>query len=267
MNLEVSSLYFSYAKNSRIILDNISFSIDKGDLLAILGPNGVGKSTMFRCILGFLRNYQGSIFLNGKDIHTLDHKEIARDIAYIPQSTYPVFNYTVLDVVLMGLTNRVNLTACPSQNHIDEAYSAMKNLGIAHLRDVGYGEISGGERQLSLIARAIVQKAKILIMDEPTANLDYGNQFRVMAKISDLARRGYSIILSTHNPDHAFLYANRTLVINEGRVIVDGAPEDVLDAQLIKKVYGVNVHIEDYQNGSRHYKFCIPIDDGTEEYR
>ncbi|MCZ9313228.1 MAG: ABC transporter ATP-binding protein [Methanocorpusculum sp.] len=263
MNLEVSSLYFSYAKNSRLILDDVSFSVGEGDLLAVLGPNGVGKSTMFRCILGFLPHYQGNIHLHGRNIRTMDHREIAKYIAYIPQSTYPVFNYTVLDVVLMGLTNQVNLLASPNQNHIDEAYAAMKSLGIAHLRDAGYGEISGGERQLALIARALVQKAKILIMDEPTANLDYGNQFRVMCRISDLAREGYSIILSTHNPDHAFLYANRTLMISGGRVIADGTPEEVLDASLIKDVYGVDVHIEDYQYGSRRHKLCIPIDGGV----
>lgn len=263
MTLDISHVSFAYSKTSRQVLNDISFSVGEGDLLAVLGPNGVGKSTMFRCILGFLPHYQGTIHLNGRDIRTLEHREIAKHIAYIPQSTYPVFNYTVLDVVLMGLTNQVNLLAAPNQQHIREAYAAMESLGIAHLRDAGYGEISGGERQLALIARALVQKAKILIMDEPTANLDYGNQFRVMCRISDLAKEGYSIILSTHNPDHAFLYANRTLMIYGGRVIADGAPEEVLDAALIKEVYGVDVHVEDYSYGSRRHKLCIPIDGGV----
>ena len=263
MILEVANLSFAYSRNSRQVLKDVSFSVAQGDLLAVLGPNGVGKSTMFRCILGFLRSYEGSIRLNGTDIKTLDHKEIAKHVAYIPQSTHPVFNYTVLDVVLMGLTNQVNLLSEPNRQHIDDAYAAMKSLGIAHLRNAGYGEISGGERQLALIARALVQKAKILIMDEPTANLDYGNQFRVMCRISDLAKEGYIIILSTHNPDHAFLYANRTLMIYGGEIIADGTPEDVLDAELIRKVYGVDVHVEDYAYGSRRHKLCIPIDGGV----
>jgi iron complex transport system ATP-binding protein len=135
MSLEVSSLYFSYAKNSRLILDDVSFSVGEGDLLAVLGPNGVGKSTMFRCILGFLRNYQGSIHLNGRDIRTLDHKEIAKHIAYIPQSTYPVFNYTVLDVVLMGLTNQVNLLASPNQQHT--SMRRMRRWKVSALRILG----------------------------------------------------------------------------------------------------------------------------------
>ncbi|CVK31927.1 ABC transporter ATP-binding protein [Methanoculleus bourgensis] len=167
----------------------------------------------------------------------------------------------------MGLTNQLNLLAAPNQDHIDEAYAAMESLGIAHLRNAGYGEISGGERQLTLIARALVQKAKILIMDEPTANLDYGNQFRVMCRISDLARDGYIIILSTHNPDHAFLYANRTLMIYGGKVIADGTPENVLDAKLIKVVYGVDVNVEDYRYGSRRHKLCVPINGGVGKHR
>jgi iron complex transport system ATP-binding protein len=266
MSLEISHLSFAYSRRTRLVLDDVSFSVKKGDLLAVLGPNGVGKSTMFRCILGFLRNYKGSIRLNGQGIRTLDHKEIAKHIAYIPQSTYPVFNYTVLDVILMGTTNQLNLLSVPGQKQIDEAYAAMDNLGITHLRNAGYGEISGGERQLALIARALVQKARILIMDEPTANLDYGNQFRVMCRISGLAQEGYIIILSTHNPDHAFLYANRTLMIYGGKVIADGTPEDVLDAKLIRDVYGMDVHIEECQCGSRHHRLCIPIIGETEKY-
>lgn len=261
MTLEVDNLTFSYGKNLDNVLRDVSFSANEGDLLAVLGPNGVGKSTMFRCILGFLRNYSGYVSLEGTDIKALDHKQIAKKIAYIPQSTYPVFNFTVLDVVLMGLTNQINLLSEPKQEHVDEAYAAMQSLGIGHLKNAGYGEISGGERQLALIARALVQKAKILIMDEPTANLDYGNQWRVMRRIVNLANEGYIIILSTHNPDHAFLYANRVLMIMNGMVIADGAPEDVMTADLIRDVYGVNVSIEDYENVRRSHKICIPRDE------
>ncbi|HKL97483.1 MAG TPA: ABC transporter ATP-binding protein [Methanocorpusculum sp.] len=264
MSVTVKNLSFSYGKKLPLVLDNISFSAKDGDLLAVLGPNGVGKSTMFRCMLGFLEKYTGEIFLNDIDIRTLTHKQIAKKIAYIPQSTHPVFNYPVLDVVLMGLTNQLRLLSAPNQVHIDEAFAAMQSLGIGHLRDAGYGEISGGERQLALIARALVQKAKILIMDEPTANLDYGNQFRVMCRISDLAKEGYIIILSTHNPDHAFLYANRVLMIQNGKVIAEGAPDDVLDEKLIKDVYGVDVHIEDFQSKSRHHKLCVPVEGGAQ---
>jgi len=261
MTLEISNLSFSYGKNTREVLHDVSFSVNDGDLLAVLGPNGVGKSTMFRCILGFLRDYSGGVNLDDTDIKALSHKDIARKIAYIPQSTYPVFNFTVLDVVLMGLTNQISILSEPKKKHIDEAMSAMESLGIGHLKNAGYGEISGGERQLALIARALVQKAKILIMDEPTANLDYGNQSRVMRRIVSLAKEGYSVILSTHNPDHAFLYANRVLMIQGGRVIADGSPDDVMTESLIRDVYGVDVRVEDYENVCHCHKICIPLDE------
>lgn len=258
--IDVENLGFAYGKHSPQVLNDISFSTNEGDLLAVLGPNGVGKSTLFKCILGFVKNYSGTIYLNGEDIKTLNHKQIAKLIAYIPQSTYPVFNYEVLDVVLMGLTSSLSLLASPKQEHINIAREALKSLGISHLEHAGYGEISGGERQLALIARALVQKSKILIMDEPTANLDYGNQFRVMQRVSNLAREGYTIILSTHNPDHAFLYANRVVMMQGGKIIADGTPEDVLDSELIKNVYGVEVSIETFENTKRTHKLCIPKD-------
>ena len=258
--LDIQSLNFAYSTRGPQVLRDVSFTTESGDLLAVLGPNGVGKSTLFKCMLGFLRNYAGKIYLNGSDIKSMTHKEIAKQIAYIPQSTYPVFNYEVLDVVLMGLTSSLKVLSSPKQEHIDEAQAALESLGIAHLAHAGYGEISGGERQLALIARALVQKSKILIMDEPTANLDYGNQFRVMQRISGLAKEGYTIILSTHNPDHAFLYANRVVMIHKGTVIADGSPDSVLDADLIKTVYGVSVKVESFENSCRRHNLCVPLD-------
>ena len=260
MSLDVSDLSFSYTKEGRLVLNGVSFSAKSGDLLAVLGPNGVGKSTLFRCILGFLTNYSGQIHLNGIDLKKLDSRSIARMVAYIPQSTYPVFNFAVLDLVLMGMTNQIRLLGEPKAEHVEKALKAMKSLGIEKLKNAGYAEISGGERQLALIARALVQDAKILIMDEPTANLDYGNQIRVMRKIRKLADAGYLIILSTHNPEHAFLYANRVLVIKDGRVIADGKPDTDLTAGLIGTVYGVKVHVDDYRNVAGVHKICVPVD-------
>ncbi|HJJ64178.1 MAG TPA: ABC transporter ATP-binding protein, partial [Methanocorpusculum sp.] len=214
----------------------------------------------FKCMLGFMKKYEGKIFLNGADVSEMTHKQIAKQIAYIPQSTHPVFNYEVLDVVMMGLTSQLTLLSSPKQEHIKEARDALESLGIAHLEHAGYGEISGGERQLVLIARALVQKSKILIMDEPTANLDYGNQFRVMQRVAGLAKNGYTIILSTHNPDHAFIYANRVVMMYGGKVIADGLPDEVLDADLIKKVYGVDVMVNNFENTCRTHKLCVPKD-------
>lgn len=257
-SLALSDITYRYGKKGDDVLRKVSFSAGRGEVIAVLGPNGVGKSTMFKCLLGFFKNYGGTITLDGLDLSTLSHKQIAKRIAYIPQSTYPTFNYDVIDVVMMGLTSKLSLLSSPNKEHIKRAHEALENLGIGHLAHAGYGEISGGERQLVLIARALVQDAKILIMDEPTANLDYGNQFRVMCKVADLAADGYLIILSTHNPDHAFLYAHRVLMMYGGEVIADGTPESVLDSELIYRVYGVNVRIETFTDESGTHRICIP---------
>ncbi|HJJ29336.1 MAG TPA: ABC transporter ATP-binding protein [Methanocorpusculum sp.] len=255
----LSDLRFRYAKREPLVLRGINFRAEPGEVIAVLGQNGVGKSTMFKCLLGFFKNYEGEISLDGKDLRTMSHKQIAKKVAYIPQSTYPTFNYDVIDVVLMGLTSQLKLLAAPKAEHIDKAREALANLGIEHLADSGYGEISGGERQLVLIARALVQNAKILIMDEPTANLDYGNQLRVMEKVAALARGGYTILLSTHNPDHAFLYASRVLVLQAGSVIADGKPDEVLDEALIRRVYGVETRISSFEDDLGTHKICLPL--------
>ena len=184
--LDIQHVSFAYSKKGPQVLKDVSFSAEEGDLLAVLGPNGVGKSTLFKCMLGFMKKYEGKIFLNGADVSEMTHKQIAKQIAYIPQSTHPVFNYEVLDVVMMGLTSQLTLLSSPKQEHIEEARDALESLGIAHLEHAGYGEISGGERQLVLIARALVQKSKILIMDEPTAMLDPDGRNEVIRTVHEL---------------------------------------------------------------------------------
>jgi iron complex transport system ATP-binding protein len=225
----------------------------------VLGPNGAGKSTLFRCILRFLKNYHGRISIDDADIRSFSRREMAKRIAYIPQSSNPAFNYTVLDIALMGLTHEVNLLSSPGKEHVLRAEQAIESLGIGNLRDRGFSELSGGERQLALIARALVQRSNILIMDEPTANLDYGNQCRVMKKIAELASQGYIVILSTHNPEHAFLYVDRAIMLDDGCLIADGAPDTVLTEQLIRKVYGVDVLLHVIDAGGKRSKVCVPI--------
>lgn len=257
--LVIEDLSFRYDKKGPVVLQKVNFAAQEGDLIAVLGHNGVGKSTMFKCILGFFEKYEGNIILDGMNLKDLSHKQIARRIAYIPQSTYPTFNYDVIDVVMMGMTSQLSLLAAPKEEHIVRAHEVLESLGIGHLAEAGYGEISGGERQLVLIARALVQNARILIMDEPTANLDYGNQIRVMCRVAELAKEGYIIILSTHNPDHAFLYANRVLMLDNGKVIADGTPENVLDADLIRQVYHVETRIETFYDENGTHRMCIPV--------
>ena len=242
MSIEVSNLSFKYT--NQMILNNISFKAEEGQLLSVLGPNGVGNSTLFRCILGLLEGYEGHILLNGNDSRELDIKKKAKQIAYIPQSHYPSFNFSVFDMVLMGTSVQVSYFSSPGKKQIELADSALERLGIGHLKKRGYNQISGGEQQLVLLARALVQRAKILIMDEPTSNLDFGNQIRVLSQIKSLTREGYTIIQSTHNPDQTFQFSDRVLAMKEGKVLAYGSPAKIFTNDLIQNLYGVEVNIQ-----------------------
>ncbi len=256
MSLEVNALRFSYGE--REVLKGLSFSAEYGELLSVLGPNGVGKSTLFRCVLGLLKPQSGQCLIDGESTAGLSAKELASRIAYIPQSHYPTFNFSVLDMVLMGTTAQVNAMSVPGKRQVKLAKEALKKLGISHLARRGYTNISGGERQLVLIARAMAQQAKILIMDEPSANLDYGNRTRVMQTVKNLAHEGYAIIQSTHDPDQAFLYSDKVLAIHDGQVLAWGSPEDTINSALISKLYGVDVEVCSLKDDKM--RVCVPGD-------
>lgn len=254
MSVVVSKLSFSYGKNK--VLSDVSFSAEAGELLAVLGPNGVGKSTLFRCIMGLLPRYDGEITVNGKAANEIAIREMAKIVAYIPQSHAPVFNYSVFDVVLMGTSAQVSAVNTPRRKQLELAESAIDRLGVTHLRDRGYMQISGGERQLVLIARALAQNAKILVMDEPTSSLDYGNQIRILSQIKKLTVEGYTVIQSTHNPDQAFLFADKVLALLDGHIIKYGTPYEVISGDLIKKLYNVDVEVQSlYMDKAR---VCLP---------
>ncbi len=255
--LETKNLGFSYGDTK--ILNDVNFRAYQGQLVALIGPNGAGKSTLFKCILKFLHGYSGQILLDGRDMKKMSRPQIARNIAYIPQTSVPVFNYRVVDIVLMGLTGGLKPLESPKHHHVEKAKAVLEDMGIFHLAERGYGQISGGERQLVLLARAIIQDAKILVMDEPTANLDYGNQFRVMEKIRDLVDNGYTIIISTHNPEHALLFAEKAFVLQGGEVKAAGPSRKVLTEELMQELYDVEVRLMDAEFRGENAKVCMPV--------
>ena len=255
MGIQIEHLSFSYGRHE--VLHDVSLSIPDRALVSVLGPNGVGKSTLFRCILCLNDGYAGTITVDGRDLRGLGVRERARYVSYIPQSHASVYAYEVLDVVLMGTGAGLRLFESPGRAHVCRAMEALERIGIAHLAHRPYTEISGGEQQMVLIARALAQDAKTVIMDEPTSALDFGNTVRVLSCVRQLACEGLSVIMSTHQPDQAFLYADKTLVIYDGRVKAFGSPKDVITPGLVSDIYGVDVEINSLYDDK--VRVCVPV--------
>ncbi|MCI2241169.1 ABC transporter ATP-binding protein [Adlercreutzia faecimuris] len=255
MSIEVRNLSFAYGSHE--VLRDVSFAVPDAALVGVLGPNGVGKSTLFRCILGLNQGYRGTILVNGQDLRRLSVRERAREVSYIPQSHAPVYDYEVLDVVLMATGSDLKMLSNPGKAQVKRAYAALERIGIERLAHRAYTQISGGEQQLVLIARAIAQQAQTIIMDEPTSALDYGNTVRVLSCVRQLAREGLSIIQSTHNPDQAFLYSDKTLVIDGGRVRAFGSPHDTITSELISDLYAVDVEVNSLYGDK--VRVCVPV--------
>jgi iron complex transport system ATP-binding protein len=258
MSLLVENLSFSYGE--RAVLQGVSFEAQKGEFLSILGPNGVGKSTLFRCILGTLRVREGRICVNGRDVAGLSQRQRARCFAYIPQIHRPTFGYSVLDTVLMGTTRRLSAFQRPGQAQEKLALAALERMGVVRLAQRDFSRLSGGEQQLVLIARAIAQQSDVLIMDEPTSALDYGNQLRVLQQVRALSREGYTVLLSTHNPQHALTFADRVLALQNGAAVALGESKSVLTPELIRRLYGVETVLADTPGGS----VLVPLPERTE---
>ena len=241
--LRVNELCFGYG--SQEILKNISFSASSGEYVYILGPNGVGKSTLFRCIMGHLKPRQGEVKIQGKAASGYKPSELAKKIAYIPQSCHPTFNYSVLQLVMMGRTAYLSPFASPKASDYEMTYKVLEKLGLKEKAACGIREISGGERQLAMIARALVQEAQILLMDEPTSSLDYGNQMRIQMQMKALAKEGLLVIQSSHNPEHAMFFADEVIALNEGSILAKGKAKEILTEELLMKLYGLEVEVRE----------------------
>jgi iron complex transport system ATP-binding protein len=251
--LGVDKLAFGFP--GRTVGRDVSFSLAAGEAMCVLGPNGGGKTTLFRTILGLLESHAGSVRLNGDDIAALPRAEIARRIGYVPQGHSAYFAFTVRDFVLMGRTAHLGVFAVPGRKDRELVERVLESLGIVQLADRPVTEISGGERQLALVARALAQEPRLLVLDEPTASLDFGNQVRVLQKISALAATGISILFSSHDPDHAFLTSDRVMLLASGRTLEIGPPAEVIRPDSLKRLYGVSVEVLALAGG-RHA--CLP---------
>ena len=250
--LEAIGLAFGFP--GRTIGAGIDFAVARGETLCVLGPNGGGKTTLFRTLLGLLPVREGTVRVDGRDAKSLTRREFARLVGYVPQAHSAAFPFSVVDIVLMGRTAHLGALASPRDPDRRIAMRVLEEVGIAHLAERNYTAISGGERQLALVARALAQEPKVLVMDEPTASLDFGNQMRVLEKMRSLARLGISIVFSTHDPDHAFAVADRALLLGGGRMLAIGMPREVVRADTLEVLYGVSVRIVHTQDGQAVFK-------------
>ena len=258
--LKAENIHFGYDRTE--VLHGMSFEVNEGDFLFLLGPNGSGKTTLFKCLLGLYKPSEGCVTVSGVDIHTLSASALAKKIAYIPQAHNPSFNYTVLEAVTMGRTAYIKNNGAPSAEDTELALAALRKLGIEHLKDKGYAYISGGERQMVLIARALAQQSRILIMDEPTSSLDYGHQVNVLSVVKRLAEEGYTVIVSSHNPEHAFLFGSKVLMMKKGKVITMGDPHETVTQELLQSIYEVPMDlltVRRSEQDERDYKVCVPV--------
>ena len=251
---EVRNISFDY--DGEEIFSDISFSIEKGDVLCILGPNGTGKTTLIKCLNGLQDTNSGEILINGQNIENLSFQQISKHIGYIPQSHVPSFPFKVFDVVLMGRAPYLNLTDTPREEDKEIALEALKTLGIDDLKDKEYTNLSGGERQLVFLARVLCQKPDILILDEPTSHLDFGNQIKLLEIIENLANSGLSVIMSSHFPDHAFLSSTKVAIMKDKRFIDFGTPDSVVTEDNLRKAYSIDVKLMEL-DGNR--KVCVPM--------
>ena len=251
--LSAHALGFGYG--TKAVGRDVDLDVRAGEVLCLLGPNGSGKTTLFKTMLGLLPAQAGEVRLDGAPLASLTRNEIARRVAYVPQALAAHFPFRVLDMVIMGRTAHLGLFASPGEQDRRKGLDALQVLGIAELAENEYTRISGGQRQLTLVARALAQDAPAIVMDEPTASLDFGNQVVVLSEVKRLAARGLAVVLSTHDPDHAFSVGSRVALLNGGRLIAQGPPAEVLTPARLRDVYGVAVVVERLSRGQT---VCVP---------
>ncbi len=249
--LEINDLYFSHGQRETDVLGGVSLRAHKGEITTVLGPNGCGKTTLFKCIGGLWEPRQGEVRFEDVDLLTQSHVQRARVLATVPQEHVPPFPYTVFEVVLMGRASRVRTLATPSRHDRDRADEALGEAGIETLREKAYTRLSGGEKQLVLIARALAQDAPIMLLDEPVSHLDFRHQLLILRKIRRLVRDKNLVALMTlHDPNLALQFSDHVVLMNGGGIVSAGSPETVITEESLKQVYGIDVRVISW-NGFR----------------
>ncbi len=255
--LEARDLACGY--RGKPVLEHVDLTVARGEVVCLLGPNGVGKTTLFKTLLGLLPPIAGNVLVDETPRAQISRKQFARAVSYVPQTHTPPFSFSVIDMVLTGCVSHLGMFESPRKADYDRAEAMLEKLGISHLSERAYTEISGGEQQMALIARSLMQDAGILMMDEPTAALDFGNQVSVLARVKELAGAGHGIVMTTHNPDHAFLCGTKAVLIDRQGHIECGPVGKVLSEENLARAYGITVKIAHAQDErGRPITTCVP---------
>lgn len=252
--ISVNDLEFSYG--NRKVIDSVSFNLNPGEILGILGPNGSGKTTLIKLVGGILKKGKGRIEIMGKEIEKYSRKELARKLAIVPSDLEPGFDFSVYDMVAMGRYPYLGLFDTFSPEDIEIIEKSMRSTGIMELSGHSIREISGGEKQRMLIARALAQNTDILLMDEPTSNLDIKYQVEILELIENIRKTGRAILLTMHDVNMAVRYCTRIALLSKGRIFSIGQPEMVISEESITAVYGIKGRV--IRNGDGGIVYIIP---------
>lgn len=259
--LEIRDLRCGYGKkHEHEIVHGATFNVNKDEFVCIIGANGCGKTTTLKTMMGLLPAFGGDVLVCGKSVFSMSEKERARHFAYIPQAHTPPFPFDVADVVLLGRTPYLNQLSFTSDYDRLIAYQAMELLGITNLAHKPYTNLSGGQQQLVLIARALTQQADVLVMDEPTASLDFGNQQLVLSRMSMLSKMGKAVVMVTHDPDHALFCADRVVVMHGGKILTEGTPDECITTEMMRTIYNTNAKVVNVEvEPGRTERVCVPL--------
>ncbi|PNS01317.1 ABC transporter [Petrotoga miotherma DSM 10691] len=250
--ISIKNISFSY-DTVRDTIKNISFTLNKGELIALLGPNGSGKTTILKCLNGTLKPKTGEIYIENHNIKNLSYKEIAKFISVVPQEHSAIFSYLVIDIVAMGITPYLSFGRMPTKKDYRTAYTKLEFFNIQHLAEKNYNQLSGGEKQLVLIARALMQNTDYLIMDEPTSHLDFKNQHLLMKELKKLSENGKSVITALHDPNLALRFCDRIIMVKNGEVIFSGENTKVMNPHNLQILYDAPVSMNKVEDVSIIY--------------
>jgi iron complex transport system ATP-binding protein len=239
---------------SEEILHNVSLSVKEGEFLSLLGANGEGKTTLLKVLCGLKKSKTGKVYINGKAVGEISPKRLAEIVAYVPQNHQPGMAFTVLDMTLFGCIHRQKAFSNPRRRDYDSAFQSLKELGIEHLASKNYTALSGGEQRLVLLARALTQNARFIVLDEPVSNLDLGNQIRVLQVLHKFSLKGIGVIMTSHFPEHCLWLNTRTAILHEGEIVADDFASEVITGSRLSTIYSTEICVKN-NNG---ISYCEP---------